>query len=310
MLIDPAETARVPETTAQRVLVNSAPTATVFHVMVHVHSVMVAQRSHAVKDPRMVSVPRVQIVKIDPAMEIAPTEVIVQAMVTALSAVTVLLMEHALIGESVLVMAIVKALHVVIVPAMVIVMALPVVTDHNVLRGSVLPMVDALTVMTVLNAAVIAAVVHKVHPVANAQVMTVVAAPLTEIVDPAPSARCVLMEINHNGRMCAAMATGHNAVNAPTVIALSGLKTAHMETVQSVLAMETAVVAQIVQVLLALEGVILVIVRSVVNVLRSLSSLKNRGWRASFVWFAPTTTILGLMMMSLMTCSTRQHAMS
>jgi hypothetical protein len=296
VLIDPAETARVPETTAQRVLVNSAPTATVFHAMVHVHSVMVAQRSHAVKDPRMVSVPRVQIVKIDPAMEIAPTEVIVQAMVTALSAVTVLLMEHALIGESVLVMA--------------IVMALPVVTDHNVLRGSVLPIVDALTVMTVLNAAVIAAVVHKVHPVANAQVMTVVAAPLTVIVAPAPTAQSVLMEINHNGRMSAAMATGHNAVNAPTVIALSGLKTAHMETVQSVLAMETAVVAQIVQVLHALEGVILVIVTSVVHVLRSLSSLKNRGWRASFVWFAPTTTILGLMMMSLMTCSTRQHAMS
>lgn len=243
-MIDPAETARVPETTAQRVLVNSAPIATVFHAMVHVHSVMVAQGSHAVNDPPMVSVPRVQIVKIDPAMEIAPKEVIVLAMVTVLSAVTVLLMEHALIEESVLVMAIVMVLHVVIVLAMGIVMVPAVVTDHNVLRGSVLLMVDALTVMTVLNAAVIAAVVHKVHPVANAQVMTVVAVPHTVIVAPAPNAQSVLMAISHNGLMSAAMATGHNAMNAPTVIALSGLKTApHMEIVPSVHAMGIVVVA-------------------------------------------------------------------
>jgi hypothetical protein len=72
--------------------------------------------------------------------------------------------------------------------------------------------------------------------------------------------------------------------------------------VQNALASEIVVVVQTAPVLLALAVVTSVLAG------KSQNLLKNSAWHANFVWFAPTTMIRGLMMMSLVMSSTRLHA--
>jgi hypothetical protein len=55
---------------------------------------------------------------------------------------------------------------------------------------------------------------------------------------------------------------------------------------------------------------VMVAVLTVILVLKNLNLLKNSEWHANCAWFALTTMTLGLMTMSLTTCSTRVLAMS
>lgn len=102
MLTDPAATARVHETTAQRVLEKNVLTATVFPVMdSHVHSEVNALQLVGGIVPLTVTVHPVLIVPIVQDMQIAVSAASVLRMVTAPSAVNVLPMATVLKGENV-----------------------------------------------------------------------------------------------------------------------------------------------------------------------------------------------------------------
>ena len=102
MLTDPAATARVHETTAQRVLEKNVLTATVFPVMdSHVHSEVNALQLVVGIVPLTATVHPVRIVPIVQDMQIAVSAASVLRMVTAPSAVNVLPMATVLIGENV-----------------------------------------------------------------------------------------------------------------------------------------------------------------------------------------------------------------
>ena len=149
VLTDPAVTARVPATTAQRVLEKNAPTAMAFPVMdSHVRNAVIV--------PPMVTAPHAQIVLTAQDTQTVVSEASVQAMEIVLNVVSALLTVTALNVENVLltvtVLSVENDLHMELVPIGESVLVMEIVKVHpveNVLPTAVVTVHHEVTVLTV-----------------------------------------------------------------------------------------------------------------------------------------------------------------
>jgi hypothetical protein len=254
VLTDPAATARVPATTAQRVLVKNVPTVMACHVMVsHVRSVESVRQQAVVNVPPTATVPHV------------PTVLTVQDMQTVDREESVLLTETVHSEESVLRMEIVLSkvtdLHMVTAqtganaPVTAIVVLHLAETVHTVPLVIDPHMVTVETEMHVQNAAASAAVAQVGHLVVSVQVAIVVASHHLVTAIPAQNVLSVLAMVivptaENAHRMATVAPDQIGAVTVPPmVIVRNGVIVPAMAIVMvhhvvSVLAMEIAGLVQ------------------------------------------------------------------
>jgi hypothetical protein len=319
-LIDPVVMARVPATTALRVLEKNAPIAMVFPVTdKHVHSVENVLLPGVENVLHTVTAPHAQTVLIDLAMQIVRLEV------TARHTVIVQ------IGENVLAMVIVMVRLVVSVLLMVIVMVLLVVIVPTVQQVIVPPMGTEVTAMHAQNVVNLVAVVPAAHLEVSVQAETGVASHLSGIVMNARIVQNVLRTVTalsvvsvllmaivmvllvvsvlhmvtvvpvRNDRSVLHMVTvipvrnDRSVLRMVTVVPvpIAGVIVPPIVIVPNDLGLANAVVDQIVLVLRALAVVMKALLAG-----KSQNSQKNSEWLANFVWFALTMMILGSMKMS------------
>jgi hypothetical protein len=179
------------------------------------------------------------------------------------------------------------------------VLAMVIVVPGLIVAVNVHPMEIVHNVVTVPVTVIVMA-----HLVVSAQVMVIVVPGQTEEETDLHTEIVVLVQ---NAQTAPAMVTDHSVEIVLPMVTVALVQNVvviapPMANVQNDHALVTEVVDQIVQVL-----PVLVAVRSVLAG-KSQNSPKNSAWRANYVWFVLTTMILGLMMMSPVTSSTRLHA--
>lgn len=317
MQTDPAATARVPETTAQRVLEKNALTVMVFPAMdSHVRSEIVVLHTGVEIAQPMVIVPHDQTVPTAQAMPIVHNEVNVLLTVIVHNAAIVLVM--------------------------VIVMVPLVVTDHHARQVTAPHTGTEATVMPVQNVVDSAGEALVEHLAVSVQVETVEDVRHTETETVVRNVQIVflmaialsevivllLVTVAHvqNEENAHALAIAHNAVNVrPTVIVdhdQSAQSVLHMVIVRSEMTVHNAeivlptVIVKNVHALAIAVVVLIVLVLHVLEVAKSVLAGKNQNllkssvWRANCAWFALTTMIPGSMTMLLVMNSTRSPVMN